>query len=257
MKKLTITSLKYIFPGEFSPVINNLNIQVNEGSITALIGNNGTGKTTLMKTILGIYPPTEGEILWIDHDKGTSNGLEKSNVAYLPQNESINPQLLVDEVILLGRLPFVGSFSQPSDEDIEMVNKAKDYLSLSDFSLKKIGNLSGGELQRVRIARAIAQEADLILLDEPLTHLDIFSKKHILSLIRDLRASGKTIIFSTHNPLEALKIADYAILISNDHTNLFGAVDRILTSEKVSQCLGVDVRFGLEDGQYYQVIDDL
>jgi len=256
MKSLNISSLTFAFPGDNSPILKELDMKLDPGTITAVIGNNGTGKTTLMRAILGILEIQDGDIFWEETVNNTRTPLKTSNIAFLPQNEYINPDLLVDEVILMGRLPFVGAFAEPNMEDLKKTEEAIHRLSLKRFATKKIGTLSGGERQRVRLARSIAQEAELILLDEPLTHLDVISKNQIINLILSLRSEGKTIIFSTHNPLEALKIADYAVLISNDHASEFGAVERILTSEKVSQCLKVKIRFGLDNGQYYQVVED-
>jgi len=241
--KLLLRSIGYSYGQKDDFEINNLTLTIPEKTISAVIGKNGSGKTTLLLLMLGYLKPTFGQIGLCTN--GNYIPIERANgrIAYLPQNEEIPKEYSVNNFLLMGRIPFVGSFSQPTKKDYSIIEDVKVKLEIEHLGKKRLGQISGGELQRVRIGRALAQEALIILFDEPITHLDIDSKQKIISILEDLKQIGKTIIFTTHDPLEAFQIADYSILITRNQEILYGPTDNILNNENLSWCLDIPLEF--------------
>ncbi len=241
--KLLLRSIGYSYGQKDDFEINNLTLTIPEKTISAVIGKNGSGKTTLLLLMLGYLKPTFGQIGLCTN--GNYIPIERANgrIAYLPQNEEIPKEYSVNNFLLMGRIPFVGSFSQPTKKDYSIIEDVKVKLEIENLGKKRLGQISGGELQRVRIGRALAQEALIILFDEPITHLDIDSKQKIISILEDLKQIGKTIIFTTHDPLEAFQIADYSILITRNQEILYGPTDNILNNENLSWCLDIPLEF--------------
>jgi len=254
--KLLLRSISYSYGQKDDLEINNLTLSIPEKTISAVIGKNGSGKTTLLLLMLGFLKPASGQIGLCTN--GIYVPIEKANgkIAYLPQNEEIPKEYSVNNFLLMGRIPFVGSFSQPTKEDYSIIEDLKVKLEIEHIGKKKLGQISGGELQRVRIGRALAQEALIILFDEPITHLDIDSKHKIISILEDLKQLGKTIIFTTHDPLEAFQIADYSILISRNQEILYGPTDNILNNENLSWCLDIPLEFVVVNEQRVLIVKE-
>jgi len=252
--KLLLRSIGYSYEQEDDFEINDLTLSIPEKTISAVIGKNGSGKTTLLLLMLGYLKPASGQIGLCTN--GNYIPIEKANgrIAYLPQNEEIPKEYSVNNFLLMGRIPFIGYFSQPTKKDYSIIEDVKVKLEIEHLGIKKLGQISGGELQRVRIGRALAQEARIILFDEPITHLDIDSKHKIISILEDLKQLGKTIVFTTHDPLEALQIADYSILITKDQKILYGPTDNILNNENLSWCLDIPLEFGVVNEQKVLIV---
>jgi ABC-type cobalamin/Fe3+-siderophores transport system ATPase subunit len=252
--KLLIQSVNYSYEIDDHFKINNLSIQIPENTITALIGKNGSGKTTLLLLMMGFLRPSAGKIMI--HNNGENFPVEKSGgkIAFLPQNEIVSLKFTVNEFLLLGRVPYIGNFSQPAVEDYEIVEKIKKELDIQQFENKRLGQISGGELQRVRIGRALVQESDILILDEPITYLDIGAKARIFDLMKELKDQGKTIIFTSHDPLEAFQIADNSILVTRNEKVVMGTTNEILNDENLSLCLETPVKYGSYKGQKFLLV---
>lgn len=253
--KLLLQYIDYSYGHKDDFEIRNLTLSIPEKTISAVIGKNGSGKTTLLLLMLGYLKPANGQIGFCTNGKYIP--VEKANgrIAYLPQNEEIPKEFSVNNFLLMGRLPFIGSFSQPTKKDYSIVEDVKVKLEIEHLGKKKLCEISGGELQRVRIGRAIAQEAHIILFDEPITHLDIDTKHKIISIMKELKQLGKTIVFTTHDPLEAIQVADNSILITKDQKVLYGPTDKILNNENLSWCLGIPLQFGVVSGQKVLIVN--
>ena len=253
--KLLLQSVNYSYEIDDRFRINNLSIQIPGNTITALIGKNGSGKTTLLLLMMGYLKPSAGNIMI--RDKGKFLPVEKSEgkIAFLPQNEIVSLKFTVNEFLLLGRVPFIGTFSQPALEDFEIVEKIKKELDIQQFENKRLGQISGGELQRVRIGRALVQESDILIFDEPITYLDIGAKTKIFDLMKELKDQGKTIIFTSHDPLEAFQIADNSILITKNKKVLMGSTNEILNDEGLSLCLGAPIKYGSYEDQKFLILE--
>ena len=243
-------SVNYSFEKNNHFVFKNLNLSIQENKITSIIGKNGSGKTTLLLLVLGYLTPASGVIKIIDvkNQKKPTEKLKKS-IAFLPQIENVPVRFTVDDFLMLGRVPFISSFQQPTPADFEIIKNVKLLLKIEELGNKRLGEISGGELQQVRIGRTLVQEADILLFDEPITHLDIESKYKIMRILKFLKMSGKTVIFSTHDPIESFLIADYSILISKEQKVEFGLVEHMLTEEKVSNCMGIPIEIGSYNGR--------
>jgi len=252
--KLLLRSIGYSYGHKDDFEINNITLSIPEKTISAVIGKNGSGKTTLLLLMLGYLKPASGQIGFCTNENYIPIVRANGRIAYLPQNEEIPKEYSVNNFLLMGRIPFVGSFSQPTKKDYSIIEDVKVKLEIEHLGKKKLGQISGGELQRVRIGRALAQEAAIILFDEPITHLDIDSKHKIISILEELKLLGKTIVFTTHDPVEAFQIADYSILITRNQKILYGPTDNILNNENLSWCLDIPLEFVVVNGQRVLII---
>ena len=172
---------------------------VPRGTITALVGVNGAGKSTLFKAIMGFVPLVEGsvEILGMP----AREALKKNLVAYVPQAEEVDWDfpVLVEDVVMMGRYGHMNFLRIPSRRDHEMVTQALRRVNMEEYRKRQIGELSGGQRKRVFLARALAQEGQIILLDEPFTGVDVTTEEQIVTLLKSLRDEGRVMLVSTHN----------------------------------------------------------
>jgi iron complex transport system ATP-binding protein len=176
-----------------------LNISIHKGSLVGVFGRNGKGKTTLLKTIAGIIPAIDGNITidGISITKYTSSALAKK-MALVFTDRSFDANLYVEDVLKIGRTPHLGLGYKLTSEDFSVINETVALCDLQSFLHRKLITLSDGEKQRVLLARAIVQQTDIILLDEPTAHLDIPNREFLFSLLCELTKRGKTVIISTH-----------------------------------------------------------
>ncbi len=246
MKKMTeivlsMTDLKFGYT-ENRSVLNALSMQVQAGTITAILGPNGAGKTTLLHTILGLLKPQSGEILLknvpIPH---YSHRQLSQLIGLVPQTETISFNFSVFEYVLLGRTPHMGIFNMPSRQDFEVVDHVLEMLNLVELRNRPAPELSGGERQMVLLARALVQQPSVLLLDEPTSHLDLSNTGAILRILKDLVKNGVTVVFTTHDPQAAIYSADQLILMQKGKVLAAGALDEIMTSEKLTQTYGTRV----------------
>lgn len=223
-------------------LMNKLEVGIPNQSITALLGPNGSGKTTLIHILVGLLKPMSGEI----HINGkrreeySSRDL-KQLVSLVPQNENIPFDLSIMEYVLLGRAPHLGLLEQPGIEDRNIADTAIKTANISSFMDRSVPSLSGGERQMATIARALAQETEILLLDEPTSHLDIANTRHILNLMKILKKNGKTILFTTHDPNAAAAVADHIILMKSGRILKAGHMRDVLTSNNLSKTYDIEV----------------
>jgi manganese/iron transport system ATP-binding protein len=172
---------------------------VPRGSITALVGVNGAGKSTLFKALMGFLPASSGSVSLLG--LSVPEALARNLVAYVPQAEEVDWTfpVLVEDVVMMGRFGHMGFLRRPSPADRRAVDAAIARVGMTDLRLRQIGELSGGQRKRVFLARALAQEGQVILLDEPFTGVDVGTEEAIIALLRELRDEGRVILVSTHN----------------------------------------------------------
>ncbi|CAD7040113.1 manganese/iron transporter ATP-binding protein [Pseudorhizobium endolithicum] len=179
--------------------LRHASFTVPRGTITALVGVNGAGKSTLFKAIMGFVPLSEGsvEILGMP----ARDALRRNLVAYVPQAEEVdwNFPVLVEDVVMMGRYGHMNFLRIPSRRDHDMVTEALGRVNMLDYRKRQIGELSGGQRKRVFLARALAQEGQIILLDEPFTGVDVTTEEQIIELLKSLRDEGRVMLVSTHN----------------------------------------------------------
>lgn len=213
-------SIGYATKKQITAVASSINIDLKKGTLTALIGANGAGKSTLLRTITGIQKPLTGSIILNEKPLGDYSNKTLAEQLSIVLTESLPPSnLTVYELVALGRQPYTNWLGKMSPEDHEHVNNALNLTETSHLANRRNYELSDGQLQKVLIARALAQDTPLIILDEPTTHLDLKHKVNLLQLLRKLAVeSGKSIFYSTHDLDLALQVSDEIIVISGDKT---------------------------------------
>ncbi|MCJ8026795.1 manganese/iron ABC transporter ATP-binding protein [Shinella yambaruensis] len=179
--------------------LTHASFSVPKGTITALVGVNGAGKSTLFKAIMGFVPVAAGKVTILG--LSVKEALKKNLVAYVPQAEEVDWTfpVLVEDVVMMGRYGHMNWLRIPTKRDHEMVDEALSRVNMSDFRKRQIGELSGGQRKRVFLARALAQEGQVILLDEPFTGVDVRTEEQIVELLGKLRDEGRVMLVSTHN----------------------------------------------------------
>jgi iron complex transport system ATP-binding protein len=223
-------------------VIEGVNLEVNTGEICILLGPNGVGKTTLFKTILKLIRPTAGEVR-IDGQniaRWPASKLAKS-LAYVSQFHVPPFPYIVKDVVLLGRMNSVGYFGQPGKKDYAIRDQAMEDMGIAHLSEKVYTDISGGERQLVMIARALAQEPEMLVLDEPTASLDYGNMVRVMKKIVALRSKGYGVIMTTHNPDQAFMADSKVALLQRNAPVKFGNAPEIVTKDNLHDAYGVDV----------------
>jgi iron complex transport system ATP-binding protein len=223
-------------------VLHSVSFSVEAGEWLALIGPNGAGKTTALRALCGLVRCT-GDVLVDGRDVRTLGRRELARLAaFVPQIPETPPELTVAEYVLLGRTPYLGYFGAEGRADRLAAERALERLELRPFSERFLGSLSGGELQRAVLARAVAQEAPILLLDEPTTALDLGRQQQALELIHSLRDDGLTIVSTMHDLTLAGQYADRLALLDRGVIVAEGTPREVLSSSNVSSYYGANVR---------------
>lgn len=213
------------------------------GEVLAVLGGNGCGKTTLFRTILGLLPPLAGSIAIESVDLARLSPLARARrFAYVPQQQAAPFAFTVADAVLMGRAAHVGWFAQPSDDDRSVAAEALERVGIARLARRPLTEISGGERQLALIARALAQGASVLVLDEPTANLDYGNKLRVLREVERLRADGRTILFSTHDPDHALAHADRALLIADGRVLALAEAAEALTGATLSALYGVPVQ---------------
>jgi iron complex transport system ATP-binding protein len=218
-------------------VLKNISLEVKKGETMALLGPNGSGKSTLLRAISGILPAATGAISISDNLIGQLSPAERARwVSVLPQNATLPPAFTVWEMVLLGRTPYINFLGQISAEDEKIARSAlekADALALID---RRIGELSGGEQQRVLLARALAQSTPLLLLDEPTTHLDLQHQMTLLELVRKLaKDCDLTVVIALHDLNLAARYADRIALLVEGEIKALGTAKQVLRADIIAE----------------------
>ncbi len=193
--------------------LRDATFEVPRGSITGLVGVNGAGKSTIFKAIMGFVPVARGEITVLG--LSVKAALAQNLVAYVPQAEEVDWSfpVLVEDVVMMGRYGHMGFFRIPSAADKAAVTDALARVGMTDFRKRQIGELSGGQRKRVFLARALAQDGRVILLDEPFTGVDVQTEDAIIALLREMRDEGRVMLVSTHNLGSVPEFCDQTVLV--------------------------------------------
>lgn len=211
-------SIGYSSKKEDSIVGSNINIALHKGELVGLVGANGIGKSTLLRTLTKVQNPLGGSVILNNKNLSEYQSLELAKRLSLVLTEPVaSKNLTVFELVALGRQPYTNWVGNLSEKDLESVNLALSQTNINDLKHKKCFELSDGQLQKVMIARALAQDTDVIILDEPTTHLDMYHKAYILKLLQKLvKDTQKTILFSTHEIDLAIQLCDTMIVMTKD-----------------------------------------
>ncbi len=212
-------SIGYKSKKDTTVIASNINLELHSGELIGLIGANGIGKSTLLRTITKVQPEISGEIFIKNKPLNSYSNLELAKQLSLVLTETVaSKNLSVLELVSLGRQPYTNWVGSLSQNDISIINNAIEQTNISDIKHKKCYELSDGQLQKVMIARALAQDTALIILDEPTTHLDIYHKAYILKLLQKLaKDNNKTILFSSHEIDLSIQLCDKLIIMTEDN----------------------------------------
>lgn len=246
---LTIDSLSYRYDPNQPIVVKEVSFSISPGTVTAILGPNGAGKSTLMNLLLGLQKPESGSIHLEDLPLNKYSRRELSQwMGLVPQSEYLPFEYSVLEFVLLGRAPYLGPLDLPGEKDVKIARDAITQVGVPHLENRPIPSLSGGELQLVLIARALAQQPRILLLDEPTSHLDLANRNAILRILNQLRRSGVTILFTTHDPEAASLVADHLVLMRASQVLYTGNMESTFTTEKLSQTYGTPVEVILLEG---------
>lgn len=217
-------------------ILKNITFTLREKEIMAIMGPNGVGKTTLLKCLMGILKWQSG------HSKldGTDSNAVRIKIGYVPQAHQFSFPYSVLDMVVFGRAEYMSVFATPGKEDYRIARKALDEVGILHLSDKSCNRLSGGQLQMVLIARALAGEPRLLILDEPESHLDFYNQLTILEIIKRLTKEKEiACVMNTHYPNHAIKVADQVLLL-NECKYVVGKPIEVLSKENVTEYFGVD-----------------
>ena len=223
-------------------ILEKINLSVEEGDFVGILGPNGSGKTTLLKSISRTLKPYKGTILLGKTDIYSMKSVDLAkHMAVVPQESSIGFSFTALDIVLMGRNPHMKRFQMESEKDMAIVKKAMNRTHTWQFADRPINELSGGEKQRVVIARALAQEPKVLLLDEPLTHLDMVNQLEIMDLVKELCLNEHLIVLAVIHDLNlAARYCTSAVLLKNREIFAAGTLDKVLTSENIKSVFQVD-----------------
>ncbi len=223
------SNLTVCYPHAPAPALNGVTMTVTKSSFQAILGPNGSGKSSLLKTLMGLVKPSAGEIC--------INGLSLSSwkqpalakiVAVVPQSETFAFPLTVRELVATGRYPYLHSFQAETTNDKKAISVALQHCNIEHLTNRQLSSLSGGELQRVRVARSLAQEPEILILDEPTANLDIRYEMAIFNLLKDLTAKGMTVVLITHQLNLASEFSDHILLLHQGRVIAEGIPQEVL-----------------------------
>lgn len=221
-------------------LIEGLSFSIEQGQIICLLGANGCGKTTLMRTLLGLLPSITGEITIADKPLNTWSPTELAKVvAYVPQASHIPFSFNVIDMVMMGRGAHLSFFSMPNKQDKAMAIETLDMLSLSHLAHRTFDTLSGGEKQMVLIARALVQQPKLLIMDEPAASLDFGNQIKLLTQVKALKNLGISVFMSTHHPQHAATLADDVILLTPHTPVRQDKPQHLLTPDNLAHLYGV------------------
>ena len=246
---ITLSHVTFSYTKNGDHVLKDLSFALQQGQIGVVVGPNGAGKSTLLKSVVGLLRPNDGEIRIEEIPLSEIKAGERAKkIAYVPQSISFAPATVYDTV-MLGRLPYFGFV--PSKEDAKIVDEVLEEMGLSSLKERNVLELSGGEKQKVAIARALAQQTDIIVFDEPTSNLDIANETQIVEAVSKLaKEKGKTILLSIHDLNLAYSLGDHFLFLKEGKSIAEGDAT-VFTEETVEQTFGIKAKkIATEEGTY-------
>jgi iron complex transport system ATP-binding protein len=239
---LSLRGVRFAYASDGPEVLHGVSLDIPSGSITAILGPNGSGKTTLLWLLLGLLRPGAGTIQVAGRPREHYSRRDLSQrVGLVPQDEPVAFDLSVLEFVLMGRAPYLGLLELPSAADRRLALDVLATMRLTALQRRAVPSLSGGERQLATIARALVQQSQILLSDEPTAHLDLANTRRVLDVMRGLGREGRTLVFTTHDPNLAAAIADHVVLLRDGRVLAAAATATAMTAEALSATYGVEV----------------
>lgn len=239
---IILKGISFSYGPERPAFMQRISLKIPGTAVTAILGPNGSGKTTMLHLLLGRLVPHEGELLVEGRPRSRIPKRDlRRLIGLVPQEETIPFDLSVLEYVLLGRAPHLGLLEVPGEQDRWVACQALDTAGLGALENRPVTSLSGGERQLATIARALAQETAILLLDEPTSHLDLANTRKVLKVMQLLGARGKTVVFTTHDPNAAAAVADHMILLRGGEVIATAPLQEAFTPELLSLTYGMEV----------------
>jgi iron complex transport system ATP-binding protein len=247
---LAFDQISFGYSPRFKTVLRSLSLEIQPGTVTAILGPNGAGKTTLLHLALGWLAPQSGQVRLDGRPLDSYSRRDLGQwMALVPQSERIPFEYSILEYVLLGRAPYLAPLDMPGAEDYCLGEQVIEQVGLGQLNGRAITTLSGGERQLALVARALAQQPRLLLLDEPTSHLDLANKVRLLRLMQELAVSGVTLLLTTHEPDVAAAIATHLVLMREGQVYQTGPLPQVFTAEHLSATYGVPVKVTQVDGR--------
>ena len=245
-----LSHVTYTYPGREHPAILDLSLSIPEGKTTVLIGPNGAGPSTLMDLLLSWRKPETGSIHLFDENLNsyTKRRLGRT-VSLVPQEEGSRFSFTVLEYVLFGRSPYLHELAAPKKNDIQIAYDAIGRVGIESIAHRSITTVSGGEHQLLLLARALAQQPRVLLLDEPTSSLDPGNTAKVIQILRSLSEQGITLFFTTHDPSVAAECAHQVAMISRSTLLYHGPMQQVLTSDLLSNLYGTKMETFMRDGR--------
>lgn len=223
-------------------VFSDISFSLKKGEILCIIGPNGTGKSTLLRCMVNLLRPTSGGVYLQEKKLGDIDRTTLARkIAFVPQGYDVTFPYTIMEYVLMGRAPYISPFSSPKKEDIKYALNAIKEVGISHLKHKRINQVSGGEHQMALIARALAQDPEILFLDEPTSHLDFGNQMQVLNLIERLKKRGMSIIMTSHYPDHAIISSDIVAILHNGGFSSIGPVEEVITGESLKATYHIEV----------------
>ena len=233
-----------------TPILRGADLRLEQGELVAIVGPNGAGKSTLVRAVAGIQPMAGGEVAWSGRSIAEMKGRDLARVrAFVPQRMQVPAGVTVREAVTIGRSSHLKPLRRLSGGDREAIDGAMERAGVTIFEERSLTTLSGGELQRVQIAIGLAQEAPVLIADEPTSQLDLGATVGIATLLKELAETGLTVLLVVHDLALAAAVADTVVIVSEGLTVAAGKPAEVLTSERLAEIWGADARLTEHDGR--------
>jgi iron complex transport system ATP-binding protein len=240
-KLFEVKNISFDYDGE--EIFSNISFSIGKGDVLCILGPNGTGKTTLIKCLNGLHEINSGEIL-VNGNKIRELSFKEisKHIGYIPQSHVPSFPFKVFDVVLMGRAPYLNLTDSPKDEDIKIAEESLKTLGIEYLRDKEYTNLSGGERQLVFLARVLCQKPDILILDEPTSHLDFGNQIKLLEIIDNLAKTGLSIIMSSHFPDHAFLSSTKVAIMKDKRFIDFGTPDDVVTESNLRKAYSIDVK---------------
>ncbi|MHA3905089.1 ABC transporter ATP-binding protein [Castellaniella sp. WN] len=245
---LEISRLTFSHPRQATPVLRHIDLRLSAGHSLCLLGVNGTGKTTLLRCVTGLLEPQEGRIVLRDPGGDTLRGRQRARaMAYVPQ-QTAAPALSLRDLVLLGRTPHLSPLALPGAHDLAMATHALDRVGIAHLAARRFDRISGGQQRLALVARALAQEPSLLVMDEPMAGLDLGNQGRMLALIRSLNEEGLAVLLTTHQPEHAWLLDAQAAVLEHGRLAHCGPARSLLDTQLLGRLYDHPIHISFHEG---------